>query len=73
MIAAPRLPQAPERFPDRPNVIIRYAVADLPRGDQMLEAEGSARSGLAEEAHPRTSFLTAINLADRRLVQLPLR
>jgi hypothetical protein len=65
--------QALERFPDRPNVIIRDAdtVAGLP-----AVARNWKRADLRDEAFQRTgtlapSFLTTIDVDGRRLVQLP--
>ncbi len=65
--------QALERFPDRPNVIIRdaEATAGIP-----AVARGWKREGLRDQAWQKTGtltpgFLTKIDLPHRRLVQLP--
>jgi hypothetical protein len=65
--------EALERFPDRPNVIIRDAqgvagIAPVPRGWK--------RQDLRDQVHEKTGtsepeFLTTINMEDRQLVQLP--
>jgi hypothetical protein len=65
--------QALERFPGRPNVIIRDAdaVAGLPVVPRGWKRNDLRDQALQETGTPAPGFLTTINLADRRLVQLP--
>jgi hypothetical protein len=65
--------QALERFPDRPNVIIRDSdvvrgIPSVPRRWKRPHLEIQAEKQLGT---PTPSFLTSISVADRHLVQLP--